>query len=176
MYREKSDSVMKTYSFVVSFLLPKAFIASDDIDERLGEAGLFDAHIGLGLSGRVALAFDREALSAKQAIQSAIKEVKKALPGAQLIEASPDYVGLTDMAEALGISRQAMRKHMLHDPHFPLAMHQGNPSLWHWVDVLMWAKAKWSERIASEWIEVAKVTRHLNLQQAAKKAGFKLSA
>lgn len=167
---------MKTYSFVISFSLPKALIASDDVDERLGEAGLFDAHIGLGLPGRVALAFDREASSAKQAIHSAIKEVKKALPGAELIEASPDYIGLTDMAEALGISRQAMRKHMLDDPHFPPAMHQGNPSLWHWMDVLIWAKTKWPDRIASDWIDVAKVTRHLNLQQAAKKAGFRLSA
>lgn len=167
---------MKTYSFVISFGLPKARIASDDVDERLGEAGLMDAHIGLGLPGRVALAFDREAPSAKQAIQSAIKEVKKALPGVQLIEASPDYVGLTDVAEALGISRQAMRKHMLDDLSFPPAVHQGNPSLWHWMDVLMWAQAKWPYRIAPEWIEVAKVTRHLNLKQAAKKAGLRLSA
>ncbi|HEY7906480.1 MAG TPA: hypothetical protein VIC53_06130, partial [Wenzhouxiangella sp.] len=72
----------------LSFLLPSTLIGADDIDERLGEAGLFDAHIGLGLTDRVALAFDREAPSKQQAIQSAITDVMRALPGARLIEVS----------------------------------------------------------------------------------------
>jgi hypothetical protein len=33
-----------------------------------------------------------------------------AIPGAMLAEAAPDFVGLTDVAELTGMSRQNMRK------------------------------------------------------------------
>lgn len=49
-----------------------------------------------------------------------------------MIEAGPDYVGLTEIAELLGISRQAMRKIMATNIEaFPLPVHEGNPSIWH---------------------------------------------
>ena len=55
---------MTNYSFTLSFALPDGFVGVDDLDERLGEAGLLDVTVGLGVSGRVGLAVEREASSA----------------------------------------------------------------------------------------------------------------
>jgi hypothetical protein len=68
--------------------------------------------------------FTREAESAKRAIVSALEDVKKAIPAAKLIEAGPDLVGLADVADMLGMSRQNMRKLMLvHAANFPAPVH-----------------------------------------------------
>jgi hypothetical protein len=93
-------------------------LADDDRDpealvERLGEAGCDDALIGIGQPGRLALEFTREAESAEEAVRSALADVRGAVPLARLIEVAPDLVGLTDVAEIVGVSRQNMRKLML---------------------------------------------------------------
>ncbi len=69
-------------------------------------AGCDDALVGVGQPGRIALDFTREARSASEAVLSAIKDVQRAIPGARLIEAGPDYVGLTEVAEMVGVTRQ----------------------------------------------------------------------
>ena len=90
------------------------------IVERLGEAGCDDATVGVGQPGRVALLFLAKATSAFEALVSALKDVKRAVPSARLVEAGPDFVGLTDVAEVAGVSRQNMRKLMLsHAIDFP---------------------------------------------------------
>ena len=94
------------YEFVLKFKLDDADSADDDVVERLGAAGCDDATVGIGLPGRIALSFTREASSAKQAILSALEDVKRAIPSAELIEVSPDLAGLTDIAELVGVSRQ----------------------------------------------------------------------
>ena len=53
--------------------------------------------------------FIREAENADAAIQIAHQDVLKTVPQAQLIEAAPDYVGLTDIAEIVSVSRQQLR-------------------------------------------------------------------
>ena len=63
----------------------------------------------MGQQGRIALDFNRESRSAYHAIRSALRDVKKAIPKATLIEATPDFFGLTDVAEILGFTRQNMR-------------------------------------------------------------------
>jgi hypothetical protein len=45
-----------------------------------------------------------------QALLSALSDVQRVMPDAKLVEASPDLVGLTDIANLLGFSRQYMRK------------------------------------------------------------------
>jgi hypothetical protein len=85
---------MTTYEFSLIFSL-----SSEDEDpgiyvESLYEAGCADATIGIGRRGLIALEFDREATSADAAIDSAIRDVRKVIPGAKLIEASPHFVGL----------------------------------------------------------------------------------
>jgi predicted DNA-binding transcriptional regulator AlpA len=106
--------------------------------ERLGEAGCTDALVGVGIAGRLALEFTREAESAQIAVRSALEDVKNAIPSAMLVEVSPDFVGLTEVAEIMGVSRQSMRKLMLANDDFPLPVHDGNPSVWHLADVLGW--------------------------------------
>lgn len=51
----------------------------DNFVERLGAAGCTDALVGTGKAGRVALHFNREAESAKQAIRSALQDVARAI-------------------------------------------------------------------------------------------------
>jgi hypothetical protein len=80
----------------------------------------------LGQPGRIALNFCRQAKSAENALLSALADVKKALPDAILIEAAPDYVGLSDVADSVGVSRQNLRKLMLqHHASFPVPVHEG---------------------------------------------------
>lgn len=67
---------------------------TDSLLERLAEAGCDDAVVGLGQPGRLALAFIRESSSAKEAIENALDDVRKAVPRARLVEATPDLVGL----------------------------------------------------------------------------------
>jgi hypothetical protein len=86
------------YEFEFRFKLPAQDADAGALVERLGAAGCEDALIGVGQPGRIALQFTREADSAKQAILSALEDVKKVIPGAELIEAGPDFVGLTDVA------------------------------------------------------------------------------
>jgi hypothetical protein len=47
------------------------------------------------------------------AIFSVVQKVRTAIPVAELVEASPDFVGLTDVADLVGCSRQNIRKLML---------------------------------------------------------------
>lgn len=120
----------------------KCQLADDDRDldawvERLGEAGCDDAMVGIGQPGRLALEFTREAESADAAMYSALADVRRAAPSAKLIEAAPDWVGLTEVAEIVNVSRQNIRKLMLsHPDSFPTPVHQGGTSIWHLADVL----------------------------------------
>jgi hypothetical protein len=54
----------------------------------LAEAGCDDAVVGTGYPGRLALDFARRAASVEEAIGSALLEVKRAIPGAELMEIS----------------------------------------------------------------------------------------
>ena len=100
--------------------------------EVLAAAGCDDALIGLGMPGRIALEFTRESGSATEALAEAEAAVLRAIPGATLVEAAPDFVGLTDVAELIGMSRQNIRKLMLsHRPPFPLPVHDGKTAIWH---------------------------------------------
>src|SRR5580704_10980967 len=118
------------YEFEFRFKLPADDANSGDLVERLGEAGCGDALIGIGQPGRIALKFTREAESARRAIVSALEDVKKAIPAAKLIEAGPDFVGLTDVADMLGMSRQNIRKLTLaHAATFPAPVHEGSTAI-----------------------------------------------
>jgi hypothetical protein len=83
---------MMEYDFKLNFKLPADSPTADELVERLGAAGCDDSLVGIGQPGRIALDFSREAESAQEAIVSALADVKKAIPGAKLIEASPDCI------------------------------------------------------------------------------------
>ena len=144
-------------------------LADDDRDpealvERLGEPGCDDAMIGIGQPGRLALEFTREAENAEAAVRSALADVRSAVPSAKLIEVAPDLVGLTDVAEIVGVSRQNMRKLMLAYPSsFPAPVHEGIASIWHRADVLTWLQAKGSNLQPGGILDVAQVALQFNL-------------
>lgn len=153
------------HEFKLIFQLPKDAAPTNDLVEALAEAGCDDAMVGTGHPGRIALEFSREAENARQAIDSAIDNVQTAVPGAELIEAAPDYAGLTEIAETIGISRQALRKQMLSRLDFPRPIHCGNPSLWHLAPVLEWLQQQRDYRADPALADVARHNMHLNTRQ-----------
>lgn len=156
------------FTFTLKYRLSAQDCDHDDIIERLGAGGCDDATVGVGVSGRIALAFSREAKSATHALVSAMKDVRHAVPTAQLIEAAPDFVGLTDVAEVAGVSRQNMRKLMQsHATEFPAPVHDGSTSLWHLADVLEWMRERGYD-IAPEVFEIARSAKQLNLVKEAR--------
>lgn len=128
------------------------------------EAGCDDALVGLGQPGRLALEFTRKAESAQAAVRSALADVKRAVPSAKLVEAVPDFVGLTDVAEMIGVSRQAMRKLMLsHAATFPAPAHEGSAAIWHLAEVLGWLEVKGGYALEPTMLETARATLEVNL-------------
>ena len=158
------------HEFTLIFQLPTDAPSTDAMVEALAEAGCDDAIVGTGHPGRIALEFSREADNATTAIDSAIDNVQTALPGAELIEAAPDYAGLTEIAEIIGISRQALRKQMLNHLDFPRPIHCGNPSLWHLAPVLEWLQQERDYRVDAVLKDITHHNMHLNALQQSKQA------
>ncbi|MDO8789657.1 MAG: DNA-binding protein [Sulfuritalea sp.] len=155
---------MKEYDFILKFDLPDREVDPEKFVDALYEAGCDDATVGIGQNGRLALNFIREAASAFVAVSSAIADVKKAIPGAKLIEATPDLVGLTDIADIVGCSRQNIRKIVVsHKSAFPSPIHEGSTALWHLSKVLQWFRAKGSYVIEDSLIEVSGANMQVNI-------------
>jgi hypothetical protein len=155
-------------------------VTSGEALERLAAAGCDDAIVGIGIPGRLALAFAREDGSAAAAVTSAIHDVLSAVPQAILIEASPDIVGLSDIADLVGRTRQNMRKLLLPvagspaggssvagsapaGESAPAPLHEGNPSLWHLAVVLEWLRATKAYTVSDDLLELARTTMQVNL-------------
>jgi predicted DNA-binding transcriptional regulator AlpA len=152
------------YTFTLKYQLHERDAEPDPLIDRLALAGCDDALVGIGQPGRIALEFTRAAPSANAAMRSALEDVRRAIPGAHLIEASPDFVGLTDVAELVGVSRQNMRKLMLtHTDSFPLPVHEGSTAVWHLADVLDWLQARMGYMVNADLRQVARVTMQVNI-------------
>nr|WP_312988929.1 DNA-binding protein [Comamonas koreensis] len=152
------------YTFTLKYQLADDDRDPDVLVERLGEADCDDALVGIGQPGRLALEFTREAVDAEAAVRSALAAVRSAIPAAKLIEVAPDLVGLTDVADIVGVSRQNMRKLMLaHPGSFPAPVHEGSASIWHLADVLTWLQAKGSYSLAKDVLDVARVALQVNV-------------
>ncbi len=161
---------MREYEFGLRFSLPQDEAHSDELIERLGDAGCDDALIGIGHAGRIAFEFAREADCARSAILGAITDVKRALPGAQLVEVSPDLVGVTDVADIVGCSRQNLRKLLLScTSRGPTPLHEGKWVVWHLAPVLQWLVAEKRYAVSSDWLEISEATMKFN---AALDAGW----
>ncbi|MBI3374580.1 MAG: DNA-binding protein [Betaproteobacteria bacterium] len=155
---------MTEFDFLLKFELADPDADAEKFVDALYEAGCDDATVGIGQSGRIALNFTRQAASALEAVSSAIADVRKAVPNAKLIEATPDLVGLTDIAEILGCSRQNIRKLVVgHRSLFPSPIHEGSAAIWHLSKVLQWFKAKGNYAIEDSLIEVSKAAMQVNI-------------
>jgi hypothetical protein len=156
------------YEFTLKLALPANHRPIDDLVEHLGENGCEDALVGIGQAGRIALEFNREADSAKSAIFSALAAVKAVIPGAKLLEVTPDFVGLSDIADCVGVTRQNMRKLTLtHKDHFPVPVHEGSAALWHLSPVLVWLRENANYTISPMLLEVAHIAMQINLAKEA---------
>lgn len=154
---------MTEYEFTLRFELPSDEELSDDLVERLGEVGCDDALIGIGLRGRLALDFSRSAASPREAILGAIADVRKAIPDARVVEVCPDLVGVTDIANLVGCSRQNIRRMLVSAGSCsPTPLHEGNPSIWHLAPILDWLVAEKRYRIDTDLIALAEVAMSVN--------------
>ena len=159
---------MNEYEFTLKFLLPAEAADPESHLEALGEAGCDDALVGVGQRGRIALDFTRAARSAFAAVSSALRDVRKAIPGSVLVEATPDFVGLTDVADIAGFTRQNMRKLMLANvATFPPAVHDGSPALWHLASVLEWLMEQ-RRPVDPGLLDLARATMKLNVAKEAR--------
>ena len=161
---------MKEYDFTLKFNLQNPQADPNSYVEALYEGGCDDALIGIGKRGYISLNFIREALSAYEAISSAIRDVKKAIPDAIFLEAGPDYVGLTDAAKILGCTRQNIRKIIVkNEPKSPLPIYEGTPSIWHLAEILIWLRDSKTYLIDDSLIEIAKANMDVNIARSWQK-------
>lgn len=154
---------MTEYEFTLRFDISRSLVSPDDAVELLAQHGCDDATVGIGVRGRIALAFVREACTAEDAITSALKDATNALPQAVLVEAAPDYVGLSEIAEAVGRTRQNLRK-LLVDcaAAAPQPVHEGSSSIWHLAPVLDWLRDAKGYAVDQRVLDVATANRQLN--------------
>ena len=159
---------MATFEFTLKFSLPEAGTDPKAYIEQLAETGCDDALVGVGLLGRIALEFDRESTSAFEAISSAIVDVKQAIPEAKLVEATPDLVGLTDIADIVQCSRQNMRKMWRTSiTTFPAPIHEGKTALWRLSSVLIWLRDNNKCVVEEKLLDIAETNKQLNLAREA---------
>lgn len=126
--------------------------------------GCTDAAIGIGKAARITLAFDREANSAEEAVYSALSAIKQALPMTELIEASPDLMGASEIAEVVGKSRQNIRQLMLANSDFPKPVHESaSVTLWHLSEVLEYLRNEKGYEVAEALLEVSIMAQGVNM-------------
>ena len=158
---------MTEYEFTLKFNLQNAQTDPQEYVELLGRNGCDDALLGIGQRGRIAFSFIRGSTSAYEAVLSAIEDIRKVLPNARLVEAAPDLVGLTEIAELLGFTRQNMRKLMIRaGATFPAPVRDGKPTIWHLSQILVWINKTRKYEVDEALIDVAKTNMEINLATA----------
>ena len=158
---------MKEFNFELIFKLVDNQDSNEYLD-ALFENGCDDATISTGQLGMLSLSFTREAINASEALESAINDVKKAIPSAKLIEATPDIVNISEISSILGHSRQYTRKLFNSETSsLPAPIHIGNPSIWHLSEVLDWLKSvgKQENKINEHLFELSHITREINIKR-----------
>jgi hypothetical protein len=155
--------MINEYDFTLKFNLPNPDADPNNYVENLFAHGCDDGLIGVGKMGSIIISFTREAESAYIAISTAIVDVRTAIPQALIIEATPDLVGLTDVAKILGCTRQNIRNLIVRDDQrSPTPVYEGTPSLWHLAQVLAWLKEAKMYSIDDSLLEVAKINMEIN--------------
>ena len=158
---------MKEFNFELIFKLVDNQDSNEYLD-ALFENGCDDATISTGQLGMLSLSFTREAINASVAVESAINDVRKAIPSAKLVEATPDIVNISEISSILGHSRQYTRKLFNSDTSsLPAPIHIGNPSIWHLSEVLDWLKSlgKQENKINENHFELSHITRQINIKR-----------
>ncbi len=154
---------MRSYDFTLKFALGQQNADPGSFVDRLRNEGCDDALVGIGRPGRIALDFTREADSAEEAVIIALSSDKSAIPDAKFLEATPDFVGVPDIATLLGVSRQYIRKILIaNELEVPPPIHGGNREIWHLEVVLQWLAEYKKRKIDESLLEVSRVNMHCN--------------
>lgn len=158
---------MTEYNFQLIFKLDKP----DDDPERyldiLYESGCDDATIGMGMTGFISLDFIRETDSALVALESAYRNVKKAIPNAILIRAEPYLLNLSELAFMFGCTKQNLRKYARGEVatvnvEFPLPMVSGKTNYWLVAEVTKWLHENSAFKVSNETLEMLFAVWSLN--------------
>src|SRR5229473_6412586 len=87
----------------------------------------------------------------------------------ELLEVTPDFVGMTEVAEMLDVSRQNIQRlKQAHPFNFPTPVHEGNAAVWHLAHLLEWFKGRASYDIDQALLDVAHTAMQINLAKEAK--------
>ena len=158
---------MTKYDFQLTFKLDQ----NEDDPERyldiLYELGCDDATVGTGMAGFISLDFVREADSAMNALESAYRNVKKAIPGANLSRAEPYLLNLSELAYVFGCTKQNLRKYARDematvDVEFPLPMVSGKTNYWLAAEVAQWLHENSQIKVSDEMLEMLFAVWSLN--------------
>jgi predicted DNA-binding transcriptional regulator AlpA len=164
---------MDNYTFSLNFALPGRDGDPEQYLDALFDAGCDDGVVGVGQYGMIGLDFTRAATSAEAAIRSAVENVRTAIPGATLVRAGPDLVGLTEMAVIFGFSRQNMRKYATCQSGapeaFPPPVVLGEPSLWHLAEIVAWLKLNSNVQAPDDVLEISKAAAKANFEVESKR-------
>lgn len=116
---------------------------TDEVVDALYEAGCDDSTICMR-SGRVHMTFDREAMSMRDAVLSAIRDIRKAGYGANILRVDTcNLVTQSEIARRIGRSRQLVNQYVTgaRGPgNFPAPtcdLYDGH-SLYRWCEVSYW--------------------------------------
>ena len=141
--------------------------------DRLFAAGCDDATISVQ-KGLFVIDFDRDANSFKEALVSAIRDVRRA--GATIERVEPDYlVNASDIAARMGVTRAAVSlyakgKRGRFFP-APVARVTTDSPLWDWVEVSAWLVQE--KKLPQAAAEEARLIREMN--RAIARSHVKLS-
>jgi len=132
---------MTTYDFT---FVVDADPYADGFGDRLIESGCDGATFIL-MRGSAAISFDREADTYKDAVFSALKQIKST--GSEVLRFEPDFlVNASDIATRSGLTRSSIghfinghRRDGFPAPHSRLS---SNSPLWDWVSVSEWLVAQ----------------------------------
>ena len=156
---------MALYNFTLT--LSGVTYETEGLEDALYESGCGDA-IVCAYGNSVYVEFDREAESLDAAIASAVDNIESAGIGAIVESVDSALVGLSDVAEMTGTSRQAitMLKDGLRgggDFPCPIQRIQGQSPLWDWADVANWLEANGRLKENAELAHNARVLSKWNL-------------
>lgn len=142
------------------------------MEDALFEAGCDDATISTR-SGRVFLAFTRAAPTLKDAVLSAIRNVRDAGIGADVLRIDEcNLVTQADIARRIDRSRQLVHQYIRGERGpggfpSPVCQISDESSLWYWCEVAYWLRQHdmIKEHVLREAQEVAAINSVLELQQ-----------
>ncbi|PLR37298.1 DNA-binding protein [Chimaeribacter californicus] len=154
---------MPVYHF--SLTLAGVTPATPNLEQHLFEQGCEDALI-CAYNQTVYLEFDREADDFSSALLSAVRDCEAAPLRASVVAADADLVGLSDIAELTGMTRQAialLKEGKRGTGNFPSPVQRlkGASPLWRWAEVAAWLAEQ--QRLPPEMADNARQLAALNL-------------